>query len=96
MSVERSTELLESIDTGLVFSFLNESSTYPYVPALACKGIAINNMSTTAELTATLTMRDNSTMIIPVPANTIYTGRFEQFKSLTVAGATPFDIEVRR
>ena len=96
MSVERSTELLESIDSGIVYKFLNEGSTYPYVPALVCKGIAVNNMSTTAELTVTLTMRDNSTMAIPVPASTIYSGRFEGFKSLNVAGATPFDIEVRR
>ena len=97
MSVERSTALLENIDSGIVFQFLNEGNTYPYALAKPCKGIAIDNCSTSAELTVVLTYRDNATTItIPVPVGTTYNGTFEDFINVTASGATPFDIEVRR
>jgi hypothetical protein len=96
MSEARSTQLLESIDQGLVYQFLNEASTYPYAPAIPLKGLSVNNMSTSDELTVTLTFIDDTTIAIPVPATTVYNGRFEKYKSLSATGATPFDIEVRR
>ena len=97
MSAERTTQLLESINGGIVSQFLNEATVYPATLTNVCKGIAINNCSAVAELTVTLTFRDGvSTIAIPVPANEIYSGTFEDFIKVTAAGATPFDIEVRK
>ncbi len=90
----RDTELLEMIALGKTFLFLNESSVFPYEITRG-RSISVMNQDIVNELSVTLTYPDRSTITIPIPKNSTYTGVFDEFVKINATGSTSFDIEVR-
>ena len=95
MSVQRTSQLLETIDSGIVKAVLTELSVYPYVSTEKLKSIAIDNADTTNTLTFTLTYLNSETITNYVKPSTTYEGNYNYFDTIDVVGSNDFVIELR-
>ena len=95
MSIQRTSQLLETIDNGIVKAVLTQLSTFPYTSTVNLKSISICNNDTSNVMTFIVTTIAGIEITNYVPPSCTYDGNYDYFKTITTSGSNSFVMELR-